>query len=368
MQIITKKIHETEYAYILELPSFYEDCCYIDIETTGFDRNRHMIYLVGLIFQTKGTFYLQQYLCDKESDEYELLYRINQQLSQYKYLVHFNGQSFDLPFIKSRLALYQIKEEISGCQSIDYYQALKSYKGFLRIENLKLKTVEQLLGYKRLDPFSGGELIELYHMYVQGNEKLKPILLLHNEEDMMGLYYLNAFYPLFTLFYEKTMTINYHKETAPNHLDSLVLSASIPQSKHYYTFTHQTPYGHVEILHDRLICSLPVYTGILKHFYSNYKDYYYLPVEDYAIHKSVAGYVHHDYKKKATKTTAYVKKKDTYIRCPLSEKEIKRLQTPHKSIKLFHADTDETFTYIQIDDFKTIAYTLFSAITKAILF
>ncbi len=66
-----------------------------------------------------------------------------------------------------------------------------------------------------------------------------------------------------------------------------------------------------------------------------------MPVEDYAIHKSVANYVNQQYKKKATKATAYVKKKDIYVRCPLSEKEIIQLQTTENPITVFHMDYDE---------------------------
>ena len=42
----------------------------------------------------------------------------------------------------------------------------------------------------------------------------------------------------------------------------------------------------------------------LKYFYDNYKDYFYLPKEDTAIHKSVATYVDKDFRQKAK--TAFV--------------------------------------------------------------
>lgn len=42
----------------------------------------------------------------------------------------------------------------------------------------------------------------------------------------------------------------------------------------------------------------------MRHFYSDYKNYYYLPKEDMAIHKSVAAYVDHEYRENARRTTA----------------------------------------------------------------
>ena len=58
---------------------------------------------------------------------------------------------------------------------------------------------------------------------------------------------------------------------------------------------------------------IPFYYGVLKHFFENYKDYYYLPLEDTAVHKSVAEYVEKDYRKKATKDTCYIKKDGVFL-------------------------------------------------------
>ena len=41
-----------------------------------------------------------------------------------------------------------------------------------------------------------------------------------------------------------------------------------------------------------------IFEGEMRHFYSDYKNYYYLPKEDMAIHKSVAAYVDHEYREK----------------------------------------------------------------------
>ena len=45
---------------------------------------------------------------------------------------------------------------------------------------------------------------------------------------------------------------------------------------------------------------VPLYEEEMKYFYSNYKNYYYLPDEDTAIHKSVASYVDKKYRVQAT--------------------------------------------------------------------
>lgn len=58
---------------------------------------------------------------------------------------------------------------------------------------------------------------------------------------------------------------------------------------------------------------IPLYHGELKYFYPNYKDYYYLPAEDMAIHKSVAAYVDKNHRTQATAATCYSKKSGCFL-------------------------------------------------------
>lgn len=58
---------------------------------------------------------------------------------------------------------------------------------------------------------------------------------------------------------------------------------------------------------------VPLYEEELKYFYSNYKDYYYLPTEDIAIHKSVATFVDKDHREQATAHTCYTRKRSSYL-------------------------------------------------------
>ena len=58
---------------------------------------------------------------------------------------------------------------------------------------------------------------------------------------------------------------------------------------------------------------VPIYQEELKYYYSNYKDYYYLPEDDMAIHKSVAAYVDKEYKMKANAQNCYTRKYSSYL-------------------------------------------------------
>ena len=58
---------------------------------------------------------------------------------------------------------------------------------------------------------------------------------------------------------------------------------------------------------------VPLYEEELKYFYSNYKDYYYLPTEDIALHKSVASFVDKAHREKAHAYNCYTRKTSSYL-------------------------------------------------------
>ena len=64
---------------------------------------------------------------------------------------------------------------------------------------------------------------------------------------------------------------------------------------------------------NRLCLSIELLEGTLKHFYPNYKDYYYLIYEDTAVHKSIGEYVDKTARTKATAKNCYTKKHGLFL-------------------------------------------------------
>lgn len=85
-----------------------------------------------------------------------------------------------------------------------------------------------------------------------------------------------------------------------------------------------------------LLLSVPLFSGTLKYFFADYREYYYLPFEDCAIHKSVAQFVDKEYRKKATKDTCYQKKSGLFLPQPTE------LITP-----AFRPQAKAAFTYFE---------------------
>lgn len=58
------------------------------------------------------------------------------------------------------------------------------------------------------------------------------------------------------------------------------------------------------------------FSGTLKYFFQDYKNYYYLPAEDQAIHKSVAAYMDKKNRWPAKASTCYIKKSGNFLPSP----------------------------------------------------
>lgn len=182
MKIIEKEIQ------IKENKNLDPGSVFFDIETTGFSRQTARIYLIGTLEIKEDSNIFRQYLTETQADEKVLLKKFLDQIKNKDKLISFNGDSFDLPFIKARCDKYKIDCKIlDNLQSLDLYKEIKAKSLFVNLENYKLKTIERYMGIYREDLFSGGDLISLYYEYENGDKNLENILLLHNEEDILNM-------------------------------------------------------------------------------------------------------------------------------------------------------------------------------------
>lgn len=310
----------------------------IDIETTGFSPKFAAIYMIGLVYEHKGQLISEQWLSEKESDEYEMLYKFNQRLSECPTLYHYNGDQFDMPFIKKRMANYRIT--CADYESYDLLKVVRPFKKRLKLDNLKLKSIEAYFGYDREDPFSGGDLIEVYKAYQDKQDKeLEQTLLLHNYEDLLGLMAVMAQDPLFRLldtFRQGNFEPRLHYSTIENNHYEARFKVTLPSQ---YQLHH--PIYDLRLGPNEASLKLPVIIGDLYHFFPDPKNYYFLVNEGYAIHKSVGQFVAKDHRTQATKSTAYVKKDGFYL--PAT----KRHPLP---VPLYYMDTDQKNCYVSVED------------------
>ena len=294
-------------AYPLERLGDPEKLVFFDIETTGFSADYNTVYLIGCIWPEGDHLRFIQWFADTKAAEADVLTAFFYFIKDFRTLVHFNGDMFDIPFVTKRAKALKLTPAFDSVESVDIFRRIKPFKKLLGLPDMKQKTIERLLKIGREDLYNGGELIEVYLDYLRTHDQEeKHLLLLHNEDDLKGMPSLLPvlFYPD---FFAQDFTLDAVRE-APGETDRLILSLSgdpvtilpspVAASVPAYAFRADK---------DRMELSIRVYKGTLKYYYPNYKDYYYLIYEDTAIHKSVGEFVDKDARIKATKETCYTK-------------------------------------------------------------
>lgn len=290
-----------------------------DIETTGFSPKNCMCYMIGYCYMQDSLWHYRILFNEDGRSEYAMILEFLSILQEYEILIHYNGDQFDIPFLEEKIRQYlslglpiDQASELSRVQSLDLYKIIKPYRQGLMLPNLKLSTLEQSMGFTRSDAYNGGELISVYKQYlIDRSEEAEYHLYRHNYEDIL------AMIPMLQL-------LNY---TA---ISSLIIDNcdiyDLPSSDNRYIAVEyplpvtlplpfQLQIRGVQIRYEnsqgRIL--IPVLKAELFYYISNWKDYYYLPLEDTVIHKSVAEFVDSEFKEKAKKNNCYLKKYGDFI-------------------------------------------------------
>lgn len=175
------------------------EICFIDIETTGFSRKYNYIYLIGLVhysYEDIG-WKLVQFFADNPNDEQNILCQFNEYVKGFKVIITYNGDSFDIPFIESRMSKYNISSNLKNIESFDIYRKVKQESPYLNLDNLKLKTLEESIEIFRDDKYTGKDCIDFYNQYlISKDDGLLSRILNHNYDD---LYYLLPVMNIFSI-------------------------------------------------------------------------------------------------------------------------------------------------------------------------
>lgn len=296
---------------------FHENSFFFDIETTGFSARHCTVYLVGCASRVDDTVTVTQFFAETPAHEPEVLSAFADYVASHTCAITFNGLGFDVPFIEERCRQLGIPSFLTALKHTDIFKQISPLKKLFRLPSMKQKSIEQFLSISRDDLYSGGELINVYHDYCHDPSPDKLALMaLHNKEDVLGMIEILPIlsYPEFFRgnFSITDLTLTTYQEYEG--CSSLEL---------YFTLRPDSPLpkrisrGREDIYFsasgDMARLKAKVYQGELKYFYSNYKDYYYLPKEDMAIHKSVAFYVDKDFRTRAKAATCYSKKSGRFL-------------------------------------------------------
>ncbi len=351
MQIITKSLSTHAMEELLSGIAPLDQILFLDIETTGLSAEKNKIYLIGCVYyltQTQ-TWHLTQWFDQTGLEERDILSSFLIFAKKYRCLVHFNGDQFDLPFLKKRIAacaLENIFDDVShvknlsnnttdnpndidsvdlsetivspsGFLSLDLYKMLLPYRKVLGLPNCKQQTVETLFGTGRTETASGGDLVKEYQKYIADqSQDLLNKLVSHNEADLAGLVSLTSILIYSNL---RTMDVRIRKAQANNYTDhdgsakeELFLFFKLPYELPAPIYASED-HCYLKMEGSGAVLKLPLYTEVMKYFYANYKDYYFLPAEDMAVHKYLASYVEKSHRVQAKPETCYTRKMSCFL-------------------------------------------------------
>ena len=316
MITITKKLDLPD-TYPLDRIGPLSDLLFFDIETTGFSGDTSNLYLIGCTYFQEGSWNLIQWFADTAAAEPELLDSFFSFLENYKILIHFNGDGFDIPYLLKRCRHLKKDYDFSNVASIDIYKKIRPYRKLLGLESMKQKAIEAFLGISRTDQYSGGQLIDVYRAYLKNHsEELYDLLILHNEDDLKGM---PSILPILNYpdFFEGEMTLKSQQiltETCSDgsrrHLLELICQSpcAIPvpfscSMEPVVCFASQ----------NQLTLEVTLFEGELKHFYSNYQDYCYLTEEDRTVPKSDAARYDPGVCVRATAKNCYTREQGVFL-------------------------------------------------------
>lgn len=354
-------------SFLSQLGLRAEELIFFDIETTGLSAHNASLYLIGTVVYEGGSWKLQQLFAESLTDEIEMLEHFFALLSKKKLLLSFNGERFDIPFLEKLLSQYGLSESFQGVESLDLYRELRPAKKLLSLPNYQLKSCERFLGIQREDRFSGGELIYVYLDYLKTKDpKREELLLLHNKEDLKNL---PALLPLLSYarlfqhplplssvrlipsskelpspdegedtlsesilegasgaFSESSRSDSFKASKGLRSGNSGIFSSGdFPEDSPYLCLSYRVfPAFPRALFRERerfrillsgntLLLYVKLYRGELKYFYPDPKNYYYLPQEDNAVHRSVGEFVDKAFRVKATARTAYQRRRGLFL-------------------------------------------------------
>lgn len=262
----TQQTHPELKSYLTFLDQF---SVILDIKTSGRYWRTSSILEIDLLYVKSNEITESVLTLEKEEDEYDMLVALSEVLTSFQTVITFNGNSFDLPHLKHKYKAYGLTDPLPGKTFRDLFSEYREYASFLALPSRKLAD---------------------YADYLNAPKGLSDVA------QTLVILSLDAL----TSFFNGNWDI---------------VSAHEEDGYLYYTLHVSVPFLKKLSLHDQVYhimleehtakLSAKITDGRLRRYYTDYKDYYYLPLEGYAIHKSMASFVEKSHKEKAVRENCF---------------------------------------------------------------
>lgn len=352
-----------------------------DIDTTSFEAANGCVFLIGVLYYQNDELQFLQLFSESIDEEAVIIEMFFDIAENYSVLLSYKGESFDIPFIGKRI--YALKQNelyrrftALRSRSFDLAGEIMSVKSCLGLSSTKLDYLRKKCGQQVPERVSGENISKFYVEHIAA-AKLKKLLETTGSagnHDMIGEYRPKPI--IDELAHIKpdsgdrflTDILYRNKENIESIIYLLRLSRLFTMRKGCFNTgiinNNDTVNFAITAKDYELTIPISCVNLTLKQFYPNYKDYYYFPAEDMAVHKSIAEFAASGSKKKATAKTAYRNVEGRFITIPSGYAKSEN----NKEASIYKPDYESYEYYLPVDDLsgikdteklKELAYYLF---------
>lgn len=315
---------------------------FFDIETTGLSAKNSYIYMIGYgITDNSGNAEITLLFNDDGTpvSEKEMLIYFADISEHFSHTLTYNGNTFDIPYVRERLKQHDLADIFESMTSIDLFVLIRKYKAKLHLNSCHQSDIEELCGIHRNDFCSGGKLIGVYKKYLKTKDNADlDDLLKHNHDDILGLMSITDMAAL-----NYTFSGNYTITSASIDNDgNLTVTCSTAYIPTRITYSNGDMF--VNLYENTMTLRFKPVSDTMKYYFRDYKNYYYMPLENKVIHKSLARYVEPEFIEKATKENAYTVKQGFFL-----------TQAKTRLGYEYRYNLDDKQTFMDIDGFEKAA-------------
>ena len=235
---------------------------------------------------------LISWISEQESDEYEMLTALSDALDSIRRIITFNGNAFDLPHLHQKYKAFDLMDPLQGKQYLDLMLRLKPISRFLALPSGKLA---DFAGFLHLaQPDASDEASFRFHPGAEDkHEASTPNDALYTLECMSLLHYAD--------FLDQGARI---REVTTDE-ERVIFRLHYPDGFPVGFSVHDSGF-HLRFSEDgTVLLSSRICNGSIRYYHTDVKNYWYLTLEGYAIHKSAAQYVDKSRREKAVRENCY---------------------------------------------------------------
>ena len=170
-----------------------EDALFLDIEATGLDHGAGTFaFMVGLGYRENDMFTVRQLFLPNMHDELPMLHILKEHLERFKFLISFNGKSYDLTVLQSRMVLQRLySSDECNLKLQPHLDLLHLARNMYRkcFENTRLPTLEDaLLDFRRVNDVPSSLVPTMWFEFLR-TQDAGPIKLVaeHNLYDVLSM-------------------------------------------------------------------------------------------------------------------------------------------------------------------------------------